>query len=111
MFQLFPPEEPAKTFVPSASFTSRAFATCGELRARHPDTVTLSLRFNVSRRQPWRIRPLGLSSSKSQFTTSPFSSSADSRVMRQHGQRHDEQSGKKADQLPNPIFGHYRAPF
>src|SRR6185503_14186847 len=69
-------EEPANSFLPSASTTELALPTSGLFLARWPVTVTVSPIFIELRFQPRRMRPFGLASSKSQFTILPWSSFA-----------------------------------
>src|SRR5688572_2577875 len=68
-------EDPAKRRLPVLVMTTvPALATLGANFASHPVTVISSPAFNESLRQPFRIKPLGLPISKSQFTTTPFAS-------------------------------------
>ncbi len=69
-------DEPANSFLPSASVTELALPTSGLFLARWPVTVTTSPSFIELRFQPRRMRPFGLASSKSQFTVLPASSFA-----------------------------------
>src|SRR5262245_26808653 len=62
------PDEPANSFLPSASVTVLALPTCGWFLARYPVTVTTSPIFMEFRVHPRRMRPFGLASSKSQLT-------------------------------------------
>src|SRR6185312_493515 len=70
---------PAASLWPSAQVTQRAAARLGSLRARQPNTVTVSPIFIVSSRfQPWRTSMLvGYPSNRHGVTlpSSPFTSS------------------------------------
>src|SRR5262249_33664430 len=69
-----PPEEPAKTWRPSGSFTARALHVFEPSLASDPSMVTVSPCFSASRVQPLRVRAFGGPPSHCQRCVAPASS-------------------------------------